>query len=249
MRPFELVEGRLVARLTRDERFAIAQVAEQVVELLEQEVDGLEEVAAAVADDDLPAALLGLDDVRVEAPTDPAVRRLLPDAVPTDRGAGDEFRRLTQTDLALAKVGRLTALCGALVGADEPFGTFLDDDAADDGSDDDATGGDAGPVRAAAGTDVDDELGTRDVAVEPSDAEAFAGALTDVRLVLAERLGIASDADSERLSAAVEQAWRGEVELDPRVELLGSVFLLTGYLQESLLDLMLARLRAAGPRL
>ena len=231
MRPFEESDGRFVARLTRDERFAIAQVAEQVVELLEQEIDGLEEIAAAVADDGLPASLLGLDDSRVEAPTDPAVRRLLPNAAPTDAAVGEEFRRLTQTDLALSKVGRLTALCEALVGADEPLLDLVDDedDAAVDAILD------------------DDDLGSREIALEPSDAQSFAGALTDVRLVLAERLGIVTDVDSDRLATAVEQAWRGEAELEPRTELLGSVFLLAGYLQESLLDLMLARLRGAGP--
>lgn len=228
MRPFEEVDGRFVARLTRDERFAIAQVAEQVVELLEQEVDGLEEIAAAVADDGLPSALLGLDDTVVEAPTDPAVRRLLPNASPTDQGVGEEFRRLTQTDLALSKVGRLTALCAALVGDDEPLLDLEDDGATD-------------------GVVVDDELGSRDVALEPADAQSFAGALTDVRLVLAERLGIVTDDDSDRLSSAIEQAWQGRADLDPRIELLGSVFLLAGYLQESLLDLMLARLRGGAP--
>lgn len=228
MRPFEEVDGRFVARLTRDERFAIAQVAEQVVELLEQEVDGLEEIAAAVADDGLPSALLGLDDTVVEAPTDPAVRRLLPNAAPTDQGVGEEFRRLTQTDLALSKVGRLTALCAALVGDDEPLLDLEDNGATD-------------------GMGVDDELGSRDVALEPADAQSFAGALTDVRLVLAERLGIVTDDDSDRLSSAIEQAWQGRADLDPRIELLGSVFLLAGYLQESLLDLMLARLRGGAP--
>ena len=232
MRPFEEVDGRFVARLTRDERFAIAQVAEQVVELLEQEVDGLEEIAAAVADDGLPSALLGLDDTVAEAPTDPAVRRLLPNAAPTDQGVGEEFRRLTQTDLALSKVGRLTALCAALAGDDEPLLDLEDDGPAD------------GP---ADGVDADDELGSRDVALEPADAQSFAGALTDVRLVLAERLGIVTDDDSDRLSSAIEQAWQGRADLDPRIELLGSVFLLAGYLQESLLDLMLARLRGGAP--
>lgn len=241
MRPFEEVGGRFVARLTRDERYAIAQVAEQIVELLEQEVDGLEEVAAAVADDALPAALLGLDEARVEAPTDPAVRRLLPNAAPTDPGVGEEFRRLTQTDLALSKVGRLTSLCEALVGVDEPLLDLGAYDAPDD---------EPAPADGPSSIDpVDDDalLGSRDVAVEPADARSFAGALTDVRLVLAERLGIATDVDSDRLSTAVEAAWRGELELDPRVELLGSVFLLAGYLQESLLDLMLARLRGTAP--
>ncbi|MGP7960613.1 DUF2017 family protein [Sanguibacter sp. A247] len=244
MRPFEEVDGRFVARLTRDERFAIAQVAEQIVELLEQEIDGLEEIAAAVADDAIPAALLGLGEARVEAPSDPAVRRLLPNAAPTDPGVGEEFRRLTQTDLALSKAARLTSLCEALVGVDEPL--------LDLGAHDDAATVDAQVVGGAFDDDPepDDELlGAREIAVEPADARSFAGALTDVRLVLAERLGLATDADSDRLSTAVEAAWRGEVELDPRVELLGSVFLLAGYLQESLLDLMLARLRGTAPGL
>lgn len=234
MRPFEEVEGRFVARLTRDERYAVAQVAEQVVELLEQEVDGLAEVSAAIADESLPASLLGLGDGHVEGPVDPAVRRLLPDAAPTDPAVAGEFRRLTQTDLAVAKVARLTALVGALVGADEPgLGGFVDDDEVE--------------AEDLAGDPVLEGLGWREVAVEPTDAQSFAGALTDVRLVLADRLGVATDADAVRLGDAVEAAWQGEAGLDPRTELLGSVFVLTGFLQESLLDLMLARLRASRP--
>jgi len=80
------------------------------------------------------------------------------------------------------------------------------------------------------------------------EAEDVAGALTDVRLVLAERLGLRTDEQVEGLYDELDREGDdgpdgAEVGGAPR-RFLVSVFLLTGLLQESLVDGMLADLRA-----
>ncbi|MBN0040167.1 DUF2017 family protein [Cellulosimicrobium cellulans] len=84
--------------------------------------------------------------------------------------------------------------------------------------------------------------------VTREDAEDVAGALTDVRLVLAERLGLRTDEQVEGLYDELDREGDdgpddGEGGGAPR-RFLVSVFLLTGLLQESLVDGMLADLRA-----
>jgi len=65
------------------------------------------EPATAASEDPL-AALIGLDmDVRV--PTDPALLRLLPDAVKDDADSALEFRQLTERSLREGKIGALRA--------------------------------------------------------------------------------------------------------------------------------------------
>lgn len=48
-------------------------------------------------------------------------------------------------------------------------------------------------------------------------ARALSVALTDVRLILGERLGLRTDEDSERLHGQLERALSGEEDLDPAV--------------------------------
>ncbi|MTG89461.1 DUF2017 family protein [Cellulosimicrobium sp. BIT-GX5] len=84
------------------------------------------------------------------------------------------------------------------------------------------------------------------------EAEDVAAALTDVRLVLAERLGLRTDEQVEGLYDELDREGDdgpddGEVGGAPR-RFLVSVFLLTGLLQESLVDGMLADLRAGRGR-
>lgn len=225
-------DGAYVARLTRDERLVLAQVAEQVIELLESEVGDVDTEPAGPfdtpfgefeepSDDEGVAVIMGVDEP-VRAPVDSAVARLLPDAAPTEPEVAAEFRRLTQSDLARTKVRRMVDLIDRLVNA----------------GDDDEEGA-AGLFDPEDGT-----LGARHVVVPRDRAADVAGALTDLRLVLADRLDIADEEDNERLDEAVAAAWNGDPgDLDERVQVLGSVFVLSGYLQESLVELMLADLR------
>ena len=222
-----------VARLTRDERYVVAQVAEQVIELLETEVMGLD-----VDDEDDPEVpdgwpLSGVAEAAPDVPVDTAVARLVPDGAPTEPEVSAEFRRLTQQDVARHKVARLVDLIGRLVRAE-------DDDA--------PAVAERRPAGDALFEDEDLGLGSRDVVVPRERAADVAGALTDVRLVLADRLDVTDEVSAERLDAAVSAAWQGRPDeehgLDERVRLLGSVYLLTGFLQDSLVELMLADLRS-----
>ncbi len=60
------------------------------------------------AHEDPLAALIGLD-MDVTVPTDPALLRLLPDAVKDDDAAALEFRQLTERSLRETKIGALRA--------------------------------------------------------------------------------------------------------------------------------------------
>ena len=81
------------------------------------------------------------------------------------------------------------------------------------------------------------------VRLDDAEARAWLGALTDVRLVLGERLGLASDADAERLDALLQ----GLDEDDPRAWLAAVYDFLT-WLQETLVTVLLAGMPEEGRR-
>jgi hypothetical protein len=88
-----------------------------------------------------------------------------------------------------------------------------------------------------------------DLVVLPSEASLVAAALTDVRLVVSERLGIRTDADSDAVHRLVLEGVQPQG--DDREEagrLLATVHVMLSLLQESLVELMLARL-PDGPAL
>ncbi len=151
-----------------------------------------------------------IDEGTVAAPSDPALRRLLPDG---SRGAPEvaaEFRRLTESELRGTKAGNLEVL-RSLLAADGP-----------------------------------------DLRVDPSAAPAVAAALTDLRLVLAERLGIRSESDADAVYRLVVEGGPLDVTDPDGVarRFLATVSTLLGVLQESLVELMLEGLggdEAPGP--
>jgi hypothetical protein len=227
VRPFRPEALGYVAELEPSERIVLAQVAGDVAQMLQDEVgDGAAGLAGPGGAEDgaadgvwtppgwtgpPPAPAGGQPVAADDAPADPAVRRLLPDAS-DDAEVAAEFRRFTQGDLAAEKVGRLVLLGQMLV--------------------------DGEPASAAP------FVVPRDV------ARRVAGALTDVRLVLAERLDLRSDEQVEGLYDELDAEGDDGPDLDDDVDgraarrFLVSVFLLTGLLQESLVDGMLADLRA-----
>ena len=264
MRPFDRANdgsGAYVAGLSTPERLVLAQVTGDVVELLggeesyfaddetpAQEPDEragdprtdprtdplpdaeTDAAASAASADEAFGALRGVFDgiqgPAVEAPTDSAVRRLLPDAS-RDPEVAAEFRRYTDDDLRQRKVERLLLFAELL-------------------------------LEVPPSADESDQL---DFVIMVDEAEAIAGALADIRLVIGERLGLRSDEDSEELYEAVTATWQGDDDDEgdddegsrsrstagegmggPRL-FLGSVFLLAGYLQESLTDCMLEDFR------
>ena len=215
MRAFKRRRGMYAARLDTDERDVIAALVADVAELLgggRLEARGPE--AAVVGDGD--------PRMRIEPlppPSDPAVRRLLPDASRDDPQIAEEFRRLTEDDLRAGKIARLTKFWDALTTPAEGW-------------------------RADA------------FVVAPQDAQELAAAITDLRLVLAERLGIRTDEQAERLYDALLDSPQAEVAddavepaeiLDPAARrYLVAVYGALSWLQESLVDLLLHDLRAPG---
>ncbi|WP_125609952.1 DUF2017 domain-containing protein [Specibacter cremeus] len=89
----------ITGHLERAERELLRNLFADLIGMLEPQTP---------ADADPLAALIGLD-LDVQAPTDPALRRLLPDVVRDDAGAALEFRQLTERSLRESKVGALRA--------------------------------------------------------------------------------------------------------------------------------------------
>lgn len=153
----------LMCRLEGEEKAIIAQVAQEVSDLLRQDL-GLAEESPAVrraADSDDPLERLEAEFAAREArsPRDSAVQRLLPDAS-EDPQIAAEFRRLGQSALVSEKLECLGSVMSAI----------------------DTSGSGAG-----------------EVVLDEESAIAWARALTDMRLVLADRLGVQRDGDFETL--------------------------------------------------
>jgi Domain of unknown function (DUF2017) len=115
-----------------------------------------------------------------------------------------------------------------------------------------------GPQDAVPGAGIDDD---DDFAVPRDRAQALAAGLTDVRLVLADRLGLETEADADRLYESLEaQAAAHEEDVDdadddrPAREILaqevraylGSVYAALTWLQESLMAVLLSDLRRSA---
>jgi hypothetical protein len=200
VRPFVRRDSRLSAILDADERAIVARVVADVGFLLGAEPFGMDlESREPAKPDDLFSNLRGLEDSLAE-PDDPALLRLLPNAVPTDPEAADEFRRLTEPDLRTLKAERLLRVWEQL---SEP-----------------------GPE-----WEIDDQ-----------EAMSTAGALTDVRLVLASRLGLVTDDDAEALRDEIENAMTalgGEPADDPTMDRervwLGMLYQALTWLEDSLI--------------
>ena len=110
--------------LAADEASTLGTLARQVADLLADD-------DAAPPDDPLEA-MVGLGDASTEAPDDPALRRLLPDAYNEDADAAGEFRRLMDGELRQIKTGALTELNeGATSGAGQTVTLRLKDEQAE----------------------------------------------------------------------------------------------------------------------
>ncbi|MGC5584072.1 DUF2017 family protein [Ornithinimicrobium sp. W1665] len=78
-----------------------------------------------------------------------------------------------------------------------------------------------------------------EVSLDDAGAHALAVALTDVRLILGERLGLRTDEDSERLHDQLEAALAGEAELDPATAQQMAYYDFLSWVQESITTVML----------
>src|SRR4051812_15512717 len=91
-------------KLSPDEAALLRTLVVQVRDLLGT---GIAEVETEAAPDDSIESLVELSEAEVVAPTDPALRRLLPDAYGDDAAAATEFRRLMDADLRQVKAEAL----------------------------------------------------------------------------------------------------------------------------------------------
>jgi hypothetical protein len=140
---------------------------------------------------------LGAD---VEPPDDPVLRRLLPDAYPDDPAASRDFRRYTQDGLVARKYEAARTALATLQSA--PSSTTSEDDPA-------------------TGMPSEHEVV---LALSDDEAQAWLGALNDVRLALGTRLGVAQDDD---------EVWAALSDDDPRATV-HQVYSWLGWLQETL---------------
>lgn len=105
MIPFTARDGVVTARFTRNESLVLADLAGELVELLEERSTG--------APGDLLYAQLGIGG-SAAPPLDPALARLLPDAYRGDENAASDHRRLTERSLVERKVANAHRLMADL---------------------------------------------------------------------------------------------------------------------------------------
>jgi hypothetical protein len=193
--------GEIRARLDVHERGILSHLFTEVHDLLD--------AGGSSPDTDPLAAMVGIG-TATEAPADPALARLLPDAHRDDADASADFRRYTEVGLrdrkrsGLETARRTLAREGALV---------LDD----------------------------------------AEAQAWVVALTDVRLVLAERLGLRTDDDHDRLIAELQDldaAAADDESASERAQNLDTMLALYDWLtwlQDGLVVALMAHLDADPP--
>lgn len=204
MQAFLPVPGGFAARLDEVERTIVARLFRDTAELLGTRFDGGTGPAAQpVRGDDALLAALDFEpasDGAPDAPSDPALARLLPPMSHDDPALSAELRALTEDSVRTGKVSRLEVVWRELA---------------------------TPAVRP-------------DAVVVPTGKEgAWLAALTDVRLVLAARLGISDEADAE----AVYERAQGdgpdpEDEHDEVTDALATMYAALTWWQESLLEAM-----------
>ncbi len=77
--------------------------------------------------------------------------------------------------------------------------------------------------------------------LDDGQAQSLAVALTDIRLILGERLGLRTDEDSDRLHRELEEALTGDRELEPAVAQQMAYYDFLSWLQETLTTALLER--------
>ena len=193
--------GEIRARLDVHERGILSHLFTEVHDLLD--------AGGSAPDTDPLAAMVGIG-TATEAPADPALARLLPDAHRDDADASADFRRYTEVGLRDRKRSGLETARRTLARE----GTLVLDDA---------------------------------------EAQAWVVALTDVRLVLAERLGLRTDDDHDRLIAELQDldaAAADDESASERAQNLDTMLALYDWLtwlQDGLVVALMAHLDADPP--
>lgn len=104
---FRMTRKGIAGYLEPGERDLVRKLFGDIITMLEPEASG---------DEDPLAAMVGLD-AKAETPSDPAMYRLLPNAINHDDDEALEFRRLTERSLRESKVGALRAASLVLDGS------------------------------------------------------------------------------------------------------------------------------------
>lgn len=203
---------RIIGFLDDVERSLVIELMHQTSVLLSDGSDdaGEQSVGGAPTRDDSEDLFTSLSRSMAErqAPTDPALRRLLPDGVKGDEQAATEFRRLTESSLREGKLRNLDIAMRALEHGfvDEEQAAAVADGVYERASDPAARPREESPASPGAGVPPEDGLadGAREVVLDEASARALMLALTDVRLVLAERLGLRTDEDAEALAQQLD---------------------------------------------
>lgn len=191
----------IIGFLDNVERSVVIELLYQTSVLLSDGASDSSDEAATAAEQDIFARLSASMEPR-EAPQDPALRRLLPDGVKDDDEAASEFRRFTEDSLRAKKLANLETAMSAFEAG------FVDDEEAAALADADYDVATTGAHRRQ--PDDDDDLAdgledeTREIVMTIPQARATMMALTDVRLVLAERLEIRTDEDADRVTERAE---------------------------------------------
>lgn len=181
-RAFQRRDGQLVAWLDVDERAVVAQLAEQVREIVAPVADDQGEGGHAGEVDPFDAIVAGLGTLSTDVGSpdperstgldeerDPALDRLFPAGHRGDPLEAREFRRLTEGSLRQRKADNLATLIRVV---ERPSANPADPD---------------------------------ELALDEGEAVAAVVALTDVRLVMGERLGLRTDDDAERLERVADE--------------------------------------------
>lgn len=181
-RAFQRRDGQLVAWLDVDERAVVAQLAEQVREIVAPVADDQGEGGHAGKVDPFDAIVAGLGTLSTDVGSpdperstgldeerDPALDRLFPAGHRGDPLEAREFRRLTEGSLRQRKADNLATLIRVV---ERPSANPADPD---------------------------------ELALDEGEAVAAVVALTDVRLVMGERLGLRTDDDAERLERVADE--------------------------------------------
>lgn len=113
MTPFERVHGGIAVHLDRAETILLTNLAHQLVGMLQERA---KESVPSDAPDDVLFARFGIGGPD-EAPRDPALARLLPDAYRCDRDAASQHRHLTERGLVDRKVQNARAVAASLESA------------------------------------------------------------------------------------------------------------------------------------
>lgn len=236
---FQRTRRGIVARLGPDEREVLASLLRDVSEMLAPEpaadpvpadpVTDAEATGAGVPGVAELEAMLGITE-GATVPDDPALARLLPEAHRDDPEASAEFRRYTEAGLRARKRSAIDVVLAGLASADVAAAAA-------------AQAPDAGqaPVqRAPAAALVGALTGSRaprpdDVVLDDAEATAWMTALNDVRLVVAERLGLRTDDDAARIAAIAARPPRpATTEAEATQAWLASIYDFLTWLQETL---------------